>query len=199
MTRDYTFFNLVGSRDSSATGASWQRRFFSRGRYRWVLPVERLDDLTFVEILLFCWSLFHDRSHYWRCLCISLHWKLCAKSLRWEKQRPPAFLHSFRNLKITELRRDGAALRYFDAEFTSWPYVLSFLKAWSERSLDMTQLVIPEMNWTTGIAKASEQAPDAKKISHFTWKESLFWQAVCKSLVTSPGACKDRGLELGRG
>lgn len=42
------------------------------------------------------------------------------------KQRPPAFLHSFRNFWITELRRDGAALRYFDAEFTSSPYVRSF-------------------------------------------------------------------------
>ena len=36
-----------------------------------------------------------------------------------------------------------------------------------------------------------------KDNQHFAWNENLFWQAVCKSLVTSPGACKDRGLELG--
>ncbi len=148
---------------------------------------------------MFWWSLFHNRSHYWRCLCISLHWKLCAKNLRLEKQRPPVVLASFRNLEITELRRDGAALRYFDAEFTSWPYVISFFLSLERAAVrhDTTCNTWNDLyTRKNGIAKASEQPPDTRKIS--TSHRNLFWQAVCKSLVTSPGACKDRGLELGR-
>lgn len=52
---------------------------------------------------------------------------LCQKP-QMGKNKDLQLFSSFRNLEIMKLRRDGAALRYFDAEFTSSPYVLSFLK-----------------------------------------------------------------------
>lgn len=82
--------------------------------------------------------------------------------------------HRLMFVRFSKISLERAIVRH-DTTCNTWNEL--YLYKWHRQSF-----------WTTTRHKDNQ---------HFAWNENLFWQAVCKSLVTSPGACKDRGLELG--